>query len=91
MATVTVFIPAQLRQLTGGARTVEVPGETLGDVLTELDSRHPGIRARLLNDDGDALNPYIEVGVDDEIATQGLLTPVRPGGEVHILPNVSGG
>ena len=87
----TVFIPAQLRELTGGARTVDVPGATLGDVLSRLDERHPGIRERLINDEGDALNPYIEVAVGDEIATLGLLTPVPPGAEVHILPNVSGG
>ena len=87
----TVFIPAQLRDLTAGARTVKIPGETLGDVLTNLDARHPGIKSRLINDDGDTLNPYIEVAVGDEIATLGLLTPVPAEGEVHILPNVSGG
>ncbi|HEU5319058.1 MAG TPA: MoaD/ThiS family protein [Chloroflexota bacterium] len=87
----TVFIPAQLRELTGGARTVDVPGETLGEVLAALDARHAGIKERLLHDEGDALNPYIEVAVGDEIASLGLLTPVGPKTEVHILPNVSGG
>ena len=87
----TVFIPAQLRDLTGGARTVGVPGDTLGDVLDRLDHLHPGLKARLLDDEGAALNPYIEIGVDDEIATLGLLTPVGAESEVHILPNVSGG
>ena len=87
----TVFIPAQLRELTAGARTVTVPGDTLGAVLERLDSLHPGIKAKLLDDEGVALNPYIEIGVDDEIATLGLLTPVKPESEVHILPNVSGG
>ena len=87
----TVFIPAQLRDLTGGARTVSVPGHTLGAVLDHLESAHPGLKARLLDGDGAALNPYIEIGVDDEIATLGLLTPVGAESEVHILPNVSGG
>ena len=87
----TVFIPAQLRALTGGARTVTVPGDTLRSVLDHLDALHPGMKLRLLDDDGAALNPYIEVGVDDEIAAQGLLTPVGETSEVHILPNVSGG
>ena len=86
-----VFIPAQLRELTGGQRIVTVAGATLADVLTNLDALHPGLKARLLDDEGAALNPYIEIGVDDEIATLGLLTPVRPESEVHILPNVSGG
>ena len=87
----TVFIPAQLRELTGGARTVTAAGETLGAVLDSLDAAHPGIKAKLLDDDGAALNPYIEIGVDDEIASLGLLTPVNAESEVHILPNVSGG
>ena len=87
----TVFIPAQLRELTGGRRTVTVSGATLGDVLEALEALHPGMKARLLDDEGAALNPYIEVGVDDEIATLGLLTPVGAESEVHILPNVSGG
>ena len=86
-----VFIPAQLRELTGGARTVTVQGATLGEVLDALDAAHPGMKERLLDDDRAALNPYIEVGVDDEIATLGLLTPVGARSEVHILPNVSGG
>ena len=87
----TIFIPAQLRDLSGGARTVSVSGDTLGAVLESLDALHPGFKARLLDDDGAALNPYIEIGVDDEIATLGLLTPVGAESEVHILPNVSGG
>ncbi len=37
------------------------------------------------------LGPRCIIGVDDEIATLGLLTPVRADSEVHILPNVSGG
>ena len=87
----TVFIPAQLRDLTRGARKVDARGATLRDVLDTLDAKHPGIKARLLDDDGEALNPYIEIAVDDAIATLGLLTPVGPKSEVHILPNVSGG
>ena len=87
----TVFIPSQLRELTGGARTVTVPGSTLAAVLDNLDRAHPGFKTRLLDDEGAALNPYIEIGVDDEIASLGLLTPVGEQSEVHVLPNVSGG
>lgn len=87
----TVYIPAQLRELTAGARTVTVPGDTLAAVLDHLERAHPGFKARLLDDEGAALNPYIEIGVDDEIATLGLLTPVGEESEVHVLPNVSGG
>ena len=87
----TIFIPAQLRDLSAGARKVTVSGRTLKEVLDDLDTKHPGMKARLLDDDGEALNPYIEIGVGDAIATLGLLTPVPKDAEVHILPNVSGG
>lgn len=86
-----VYIPSQLRDLTGGVRTVDVSGDTLTAVIDNLDIAHPGFKARLLDQDGAALNPYIEVAVDEEIATLGLLTPVGESSEVHILPNVSGG
>jgi molybdopterin converting factor small subunit len=86
-----VFIPAQLRELTGGDRKVNVAGATLREVIDNLDAKHPGLKARLLDDEGAALNPYIEIAVGDEIATLGLLTPVPKDAEVHILPNVSGG
>ena len=87
----TIFIPAQLRDLTGGLSKVSAPGKTLKEVLDHLEARHPGMKARLLDDEGESINPYIEIGVGDSIAALGLLTPVPRDGEVHILPNVSGG
>jgi molybdopterin converting factor small subunit len=86
---VTVWIPALLRQLTGGAETVRVTGTTVRQVIEELDRLYPGVKARLC--DHDALRPGLAVVVDTELAPLGLLQPVRPGGEVHFLPAVSGG
>jgi molybdopterin synthase sulfur carrier subunit len=84
-----VWVPALLRDLTGGRQTVTVPGATVGEVVEALDRLHPGIRARLC--DGDALRPGVAVAVGSELSRLGLRQPVSEQSEVHFLPAVSGG
>ena len=84
-----VWVPAQLRDLTGGRETVAVPGRTVGEVVAELDRLHPGIRERLC--EGDGLRPGLSVAVDDQIARFGLGEPVGENSEVHFLPAIGGG
>lgn len=84
-----VFIPPQLRMLTGGAERVSVPGDTLGRVIDALDRAHPGLRDRLVA--GDRLREGIAVSVDGEVTQLELLQPVGPASEVHILPAIAGG
>jgi sulfur-carrier protein len=86
---VTVWIPALLRGLTGGRETVRVDGATVRQVIQALDRLYPGIQDRLCDQGG--LRPGIAVAVDTQLAPLGLLQPVREGGEVHFLPAVSGG
>lgn len=90
--TATVRIPTPLRTATGGQATVEVAGETVGEVLRHLDEAHPGIAQRLLDDDGE-LRRFVNVFVDDEDVRfqSGLQTPVRSGATVSIIPAVAGG
>ena len=45
-----VRIPTPLRTLTGGADEVSASGNTLGDVIEDLERHHPGIRDRLLDE-----------------------------------------
>jgi sulfur-carrier protein len=84
-----VWIPALLRDLTGGQQTVRVPGKTVRQVIENLESRYPGIRARLC--DGDRLQPSIAVAVDGEISPSGLRQRVQETSEIHFLPAISGG
>jgi len=37
------------------------------------------------------IRPSIAVSVDGEIATSGMLEPVRPDSEVHFIPALGGG
>lgn len=85
----TVFIPAQLRSLAGGADRVEAAGESLRQVIASLDAAHPGIAARLQQDD--ALAPGLAVSIDGAFTNRGLAAKVGPASEIHFLPAIGGG
>jgi sulfur-carrier protein len=85
----TVMLPGSLVALfPGTARKQQVPGDTVGDVIVELDRSVPGLRDRLV-DAGPTLRRHINVFVDGEPADLG--TAVSPTAVVHVLPAVSGG
>jgi len=90
--TATVRIPTQLRSLTGGAGEVAVAGETVGEVLKQLDAAHPGMGERLFDETG-RLRRFVNVFVADEDIRflDGIDTPVAPGQTVSIIPAVAGG
>jgi molybdopterin synthase sulfur carrier subunit len=89
---VTIRIPTQLRELSGG--NAEVTGEagTLATVLDGLESAHPGFRERLYDDQGE-LRRFVNVFVDDEDIRflDGLNTEVNDRATVSIVPAVAGG
>jgi molybdopterin converting factor small subunit len=85
----TVMLPGSLIALfPGTARRQDVPGATVGAVLSELDRSVPGMRDRLV-EAGPRLRPHINVFVDGLPAD--LATAVPAGAVVHVLPAVSGG
>ena len=89
---IDVRIPTILRTYTGGAKSVQGAGETLSDLLGDLDSRHPGIRGRLVTEEG-ALHRFVNVYVNDEdVRFLGALeAKLADGDTVTILPAVAGG
>ena len=84
-----VWIPSLLRDLTGGEDTLTVPGETVRQVIENLDARYPGIRDRLCEQD--ALRPNIAVVVDGVASRQRLRHRLTETSEVHFIPTISGG
>ena len=84
-----VFIPTPLRDLTAGAAEVTVEGSTVRAVIDALDSRFPGLKARLCR--GDSLSPGLQISIDHVMTRRGLLARVRPESEVHFLPVIGGG
>jgi molybdopterin synthase sulfur carrier subunit len=89
---VEVKIPTILRQHTGGESRLSGEGQTLRDLLGDLDSRHPGLLKRIVTDDG-TLHRFVNVYVNDEdVRYLGALeTEVNHGDVVSILPAVAGG
>lgn len=85
----TVFIPALLRDLTDNQQAITVPGETVRQLIDELEARYPGVKERLFQDDH--LHPGISVVVDGEISAQRLRQRLTEKSEVHFLPALSGG
>jgi molybdopterin converting factor small subunit len=89
---IEVRIPTILRPHTGGAKTVEGSGDTLGALFDDIDNRHSGLKGRLVAPDG-ALHRFVNVYVNDEDVrfTGALDTKLSDGDEVTILPAVAGG
>lgn len=89
---VSVRIPTILRTYTGGDSEVPAEGATLAEVLEDLDARHPGIRARILDDQG-AIRRFVNVyvGNDDVRFLDALDTKTPDGAQVSVIPAVAGG
>ena len=89
---IEVRIPTILRPYTGGAKAVEGTGDTIAELLTDLDAKYPGLRARLVTAEG-GLHRFVNVYVNDEdVRFLGALdAKVHNGDTVTILPAVAGG
>jgi len=84
-----VWIPSLLRSLTGGQEKVSLPGETVGQVVENLEQRYPGIRARLFQ--GDRLRPDLSLVIDGKVSPRGLLQTVGETSEIRFIPSIRGG
>jgi molybdopterin converting factor small subunit len=95
-AVVRVRVPSPLRSYTGAAEVaVAVPvlapemPPTLGGVLAALDAQYPGIRFRMIDEQGQ-VRPHIKLFVDTAL-TRDFATPLPAGSTVMIVAALSGG
>ncbi|WP_152365965.1 ubiquitin-like small modifier protein 1 [Microlunatus speluncae] len=88
----SVRIPTILRTYTGGAKEVTAEGSTLAELLDSLESAHPGIKERVVDDAGE-LRRFVNVYVGDEDVrfVGGLEAKVEDDAKVSIIPAVAGG
>ncbi|MGP3950131.1 MoaD/ThiS family protein [Streptomyces sp. 7N604] len=88
---IEVRIPTILRTYTDGQKAVEGGGATIDELFTDLESRHAGIRERLV--DGGELRRFVNVYLNDEDVRflDGIKTKLADGDSVTILPAVAGG
>lgn len=89
---VKVRIPTPLRKLTNNEEVVEVNAGTVGGAILELQGRFPGIKERLLDDNG-TVRRFVNVYVNEEDIRflQNQDTPIKSGDEVSIIPAIAGG
>jgi molybdopterin synthase sulfur carrier subunit len=75
-----------------GAKTVQIDGETVGEVLEGVNSQYPGFKEQITMEDG-SLHRFVNIYINDEDIRylQSLDTPVKEGDVVSILPALAGG
>jgi len=71
---------------------VEVDAATIADAITELQTRFPGIKERLVDDSG-AVRRFVNVYVNEEDIRflQNQDTVLKDGDEISIIPAIAGG
>ncbi|PYX78908.1 MAG: hypothetical protein DMG70_29935 [Acidobacteria bacterium] len=94
IVSVTFHIPGALREFTAGRSTVEIEqlAGTLADALSGLWTLYPGVRDRIVTEQGQVRQHInIFIGAENVRYTGGLASPVSNGSEISIVPAVSGG
>jgi molybdopterin synthase sulfur carrier subunit len=78
--------------MTDGQARVEMDSSNLGDLVEKLDSSYPGLKDRLVDENGD-LRYFVNIYVNGEDVRflSGLETSTKSGDEVSIVPAVAGG
>lgn len=87
-----VRIPTPLRKLTNNEELVEVDAATIADAISELQTRFPGIKERLVDESG-AVRRFVNVYVNEEDIRflQNQQTALKDGDEISIIPAIAGG
>ena len=88
------YIPSPLRAFTEGKTEVilEVSATTVAESLAALWVRYPGLRDRIMTEQGN-VREHVNIFVNDENIryTGGLATPITNSSEIYLIPAVSGG
>ena len=89
---VTVNIPAALRQYTRNQSDLQVDASTVQEILQKLDGLFPGLKAFILNESSE-LRRYVNIFVNgkDIRSGDGIMTKLKEGDHVRIVPAVAGG
>lgn len=89
---VVVRIPTPLQGLTNNLSEVAAEGGTIRELMSHLDEKYPGLKARIYDDSG-KLRRFVNVYVNDEDIRflDNEETAVQDGAEVSIIPSIAGG
>ena len=84
-----VVLPTPLADYTGHRREVEADGATLDALFDDLDRRYPGLRFRVIDEQG-AIRPHIKVFVN-RVQSARLDAALTARDEVLVVAALSGG
>jgi molybdopterin converting factor small subunit len=84
-----VHIPVPALPLSKGRTIVAAAGDTVAEVISNLDTGYPGLSERLMQDG--ALQPGLALAIDGEIAGRDLHRPVAEDSEIQFIPAIIGG
>ena len=84
-----VRVPTPLRSYTQQQSVVDGTGATVDEVLRDLDARYPGMRFRMVDEQGN-LRKHMKVWINED-ACRDLSAPVSDADEITIMQALSGG
>jgi molybdopterin synthase sulfur carrier subunit len=89
---VQVHVTSVIRNAVGGQREVTADGQSVRDVIADIESKYPGFRAQVMDESGQ-LHRFVNIYLNDEDIRylQGAETVLKDGDEVSILPALAGG
>ncbi len=89
---VKVRIPTPLMKLTNNQSELSAEGETIADMLNNLESQYAGIKERICEENGTPRR-FINIYLNEEDIRflDGENTPIKDGDEVSIIPAIAGG
>lgn len=89
---VTVRIPTPLRAVAKGNADVQAKGDTIDELIADLERQFPGLRERLVDETGE-LRRFVNIYVNQEDIRfmDNRTTALKDGDEVAIVPAIAGG
>ncbi|MCI0628824.1 MAG: MoaD/ThiS family protein [Acidobacteria bacterium] len=89
---IQVRIPVQLRALTSGQEVVTASGNSVLELIEDIDQRFPGVKERICEADG-KVRRFVNIFVNEEDIRflENLQTPISEKDEVSIIPAIAGG
>ena len=84
-----VVLPSPLASYTADRREVQAQGATVGELLADLERRYPGIRFRMVDEQG-RIRPHIKIFVN-RAQVGSLEAALAASDEVLVVAALSGG
>ena len=88
----TIYIPTPLRSYTGNQESLELEGNTVGEVLKNLAQQYGDLKKHLFDEEGKLRN-FVNIYVNDEDIRylDHEDTPIKDKDTISIVPSIAGG